>query len=695
MKRGQALTAPSTGLMQPEGTIDMKIRINDWKTVASWIAGLGLLLFVVGWVLERESAQQMEHNAEHSAAHWAEIIDRTVPDLEAIFAGSRITSAARIQLQHLKHADDVFQFKLFDANGRLVLLSDDIEKPELPRYEIGQDSLGEIRKGILAGKLHIELKKGTYSGRPTIYSEAYAPVLKDGKVIGIIAVFVDQTETDARATNSLIRVAGTVFTLLILVGLVASYQAWKHLLRQRQAEAQVRYMAEHDALSGALNRASFNKVLQRASRHRRTDGKPSFSLLCIDLDHFKEVNDSLGHAAGDQVLRICTQRLKACLREGDQVARLGGDEFAILLMGLSSAAGVTPLAQRIVQALAAPFELADQRVHCGGSVGIAIYGVDGTEPEDLMSKADLALYRAKADGRSTFSFYDIAMDQQMQSRRELTRDLRDAIKAGQMSVHYQPLHGSDGESLVGYEALLRWQHPVRGNVTPAQFIPLAEETGLIDDIGLWVLRRACVDAASWPAPLTVAVNLSAIQFARGNLAEQVTQALADSGLPAERLELEITESLLMNNSEQVMDTLRTLAAMGVSIAMDDFGTGYSSLAYLWRFPFNKVKIDRAFTHNLVQDPKVGMIVRSIITLAHSLDIRVNAEGVETHSQMVALQEHGCDELQGFLLGRPGPAKGLTHIGLSTGQAYAVKRGEARESLFATIPMDLPPVLTRR
>jgi EAL domain-containing protein (putative c-di-GMP-specific phosphodiesterase class I) len=236
---------------------------------------------------------------------------------------------------------------------------------------------------------------------------------------------------------------------------------------------------------------------------------------------------------------------------------------------------------------------------------------------------------------------------------------------------------------------------VRGNVTPAQFIPLAEETGLIDDIGLWVLRRACVDAASWPPPLTVAVNLSAAQFARGNLAEQVSQALADSGLPAERLELEITESLLMNNSEQVMDILRRLAALGVSIAMDDFGTGYSSLAYLWRFPFNKVKIDRAFTHNLVQDPKVGMIVRSIITLAHSLDIRVNAEGVETHSQMVALREHGCDELQGFLLGRPGPAKGLTHIGLSTGQAHAVRRGEARESLFATIPMDLPPVLTRR
>ena len=328
-------------------------------------------------------------------------------------------------------------------------------------------------------------------------------------------------------------------------------------------------------------------------------------------------------------------------------------------------------------------------------MGIAIYGVDGTEAEDLMIKADLALYRAKADGRGTFSFYDIAMDRQMKSRRELTRDLRDAILTGQMSVHYQPLHGSDGKALMGYEALLRWQHPDRGNVTPAQFIPLAEETGLIDDIGLWVLRRACTDAASWPPPLTVAVNLSAAQFTRGNLVEQVSQALADSGLPAGRLELEITESLLMNNSEQVMKTLQSLAAMGVSIAMDDFGTGYSSLAYLWRFPFNKVKIDRAFTHSLVDDPKVGKIVHSIVTLAHSLDIRVNAEGVETPSQMAALQEHGCDELQGFLLGRPGPLKGLTHAGFIEGQTHATRRGEARESLFASLPMDLPPTPPNR
>ena len=454
--------------------------------------------------------------------------------------------------------------------------------------------------------------------------------------------------------------------MLLLIGTITAYLFWQRLRQQRRSDDRVRYMAKHDVLSGAMNRTSFSEALSQAALRTEKKGGPAFSLLCIDLDKFKEVNDSLGHAAGDQVLRIATQRLKACLREGDQVARLGGDEFAILLMGLSTTASVTPLAQRIVQTLAAPFELSDQRVYCGGSVGIAIYGVDGTEAEDLMIKADLALYRAKSDGRGTFSFYDIAMDRQMKSRRELTRDLRDAILTGQMSVHYQPLHGSDGKALMGYEALL-----------------------------LWVLRRACTDAASWPPPLTVAVNLSAAQFTRGNLVEQVSQALADSGLPAGRLELEITESLLMNNSEQVMKTLQSLAAMGVSIAMDDFGTGYSSLAYLWRFPFNKVKIDRAFTHSLVDDPKVGKIVHSIVTLAHSLDIRVNAEGVETPSQMAALQEHGCDELQGFLLGRPGPLKGLTHAGFMEGQTHATRRGEARESLFASLPMDLPPTPPNR
>ena len=680
------------------------MRKNDLRAVLYWVVGLTVALLALGLVIRNERIYQMDRGAKRSAQQWAKIVEQTVPDFDVVLTTGVLSAEARNHLLRLRNAGDVFRFKLFDRNGTVILISDDLENPILPKYDSSKDGIGDdhaggirtpIRDQVLAGTPYTELHQGDRPDRPSVYSEAYVPITHAGQVIGAVEVYVNQTEITATTRRSLTIIVGAVTAVLLLIGIITAYLFWQRLRQQRRSDDRVRYMAKHDVLSGAMNRTSFSEALSQAALRTEKKGGPAFSLLCIDLDKFKEVNDSLGHAAGDQVLRIATQRLKACLREGDQVARLGGDEFAILLMGLSTTASVTPLAQRIVQTLAAPFELSDQRVYCGGSVGIAIYGVDGTEAEDLMIKADLALYRAKADGRGTFSFYDIAMDRQMKSRRELTRDLRDAILTGQMSVHYQPLHGSDGKALMGYEALLRWQHPDRGNVTPAQFIPLAEETGLIDDIGLWVLRRACTDAASWPPPLTVAVNLSAAQFTRGNLVEQVSQALADSGLPAGRLELEITESLLMNNSEQVMKTLQSLAAMGVSIAMDDFGTGYSSLAYLWRFPFNKVKIDRAFTHSLVDDPKVGKIVHSIVTLAHSLDIRVNAEGVETPSQMAALQEHGCDELQGFLLGRPGPLKGLTHAGFIEGQTHATRRGEARESLFASLPMDLPPTPPNR
>ena len=675
----------------------MKTRSADWKVFALWFAGLGLAAVCLGWVLRTESERLLEQGAEQSAVRWAQFADRMVPDLEAAVAGRGITPAARQQLLRLRHADDVFRFTLFDASGRQLLSSDDIgEAPALSTpgagAGIGHDPAAAanalIRDQVLAGKAHIELQRATRPEHPAVYSEAYVPIKRDGKVLGVVEVYVNQTERARLNGNAFLRVAAAVAALLLVLLGVAGYQFWVRLRRQRRAETRVLYMAHHDVLSGALNRASFNEVLQQAA-WRRAEGGPAFSLLCIDLDYFKEVNDSFGHAAGDEVLRVATQRLKACVREGDQVARLGGDEFAIVLLGVASVEAVTPLAQRIVEALAQSYEVAGQRVYCGGSVGVAIHGLDATDPDDLLGKADLALYRAKANGRGGFSFYDVAMDQQMQARRELTRDLRDAITGGQMSLHYQPLYSRDAYTLTGYEALLRWQHPTRGNIAPVEFIALAEQTGAIDVIGLWVLRRACLQAASWPAPLTVAVNLSALQFASDNLVELVTRALSDAGLAPERLELEITESLLMHNTEQVMCQLRALSALGISIAMDDFGTVYSSLACLWRFPFDKVKIDRAFTHNLGHDAKVGVIVQSIISLAHSLNIRVNAEGVETPSQMAALQDRGCDELQGFLLGRPGPGEGLTHEGRTDVLDGAARRAEPRESLFAAMPMDLP------
>ncbi len=652
--------------------------------------------FFLGWVVRAESERELRRDAQQTGVRWARLASLTVPDLPLALSGGGITPAAREQLQRLGRSSDVYRFKLFDAEGRRVLLSDDLAQPAALSPPSESEGIGHaakdaaklaIRNQVLAGQVHSKVIRETRPDRPAVYSETYVPLVQGGTVLGVVEVYVDQSDLAHSMAGAVWRVLGAVLLVLLVLLAFAGYQFWLRMHQQRGAQARVRYMAHHDALSGAVNRARFTEVLEKAA-WRRADGGPSFSLLCIDLDRFKEVNDSMGHAAGDEVLRLATQRLKDAVREGDTVARLGGDEFAILLPGVASVQAVTPLAERVVQALALPFEVGDLRVDCGGSVGIAIHGVDATDPDDLLGKADLALYRAKADGRGNFSFYDVAMDRQMQARRELTRDLRSAIDADQLALHYQPLYGSDGTTLTGYEALLRWQHPTLGNVPPVEFIPLAEETGLIEVIGQWVLQRACIDAATWPTPLTVAVNLSAAQFTSGDLVGAVTQALAGAGLDARRLELEITESLLMNNTDDVLATLRALAAIGVPIAMDDFGTGYSSLAYLWRFPFDKVKIDRAFTHNLGHDAKVGLIVRSIITLAHSLDIRVNAEGVETASQMAALQEHGCDEFQGFLLGRPGPTQGLTHIGRALPES-ALARLPARGSLFAELDLDMP------
>jgi len=673
-----------------------RIRSADWKSLGIWAVGVSLGLLCLGLLIRSESSRHLQASSEVAGLSWARFAARTVPDLAQVFAGSGVSPEARAQLLLLRKSDSVFRFKLFNADGDLILTSDDLATDRPISRKPGADGIGEhhgvgdkahIRRKLLSGVNHIELKRERRADRPTVYSEAYVPVMQDDRMLGVVEVYVDLAAEAQTIANAFFRVAVAAATLLLLASLIFGYQFWLRLRRQRQAEERVHYMAHHDTLSGALNRGSFNDLLAQACA-RAGAGGLGFALLCIDLDRFKDVNDQLGHAAGDEVLRVVTQRLREALRDGDAIARLGGDEFAVLLPGVTTAAAVEPLARRIVGRLAQPYDAAGSRVSCGGSVGAAICGLDGTEPVELLHKADLALYQAKAAGRGTFCFYDEATEMALKVRRGLSDDLQKALAAGQLSLHYQPLYESNKGMLTGYEALLRWQHPERGNVPPIDFIPLAEETGFIDTLGQWVLNRACADAAGWPDPLTAAVNLSPSQLVHGDLAEQVRKALYDSGLPAHRLQLEITESMLMENTDQVMSQLQELAAMGVSIAMDDFGTGYSSLAYLWRFPFDKVKIDRAFTQHLDDDPKVNLIVRSIITLAHSLGIRVNAEGVETAAQMAALQAEGCDELQGFLLGRPAPLALLSHkdvvvTNASTRQARS--RTGARESLFADLP----------
>ncbi len=434
-------------------------------------------------------------------------------------------------------------------------------------------------------------------------------------------------------------------------------QALKNLQEQTaeraRAEALVNHMAHHDALTMLPNRVRFRENLRQELLRVRPD--QPIAVLCLDLDDFKAVNDTLGHPIGDALLKSVAQRLSACLHDSDTVARLGGDEFAIVQVAGAQPVAATVLAQQLIETMAEPFEIEGHSVVIGTSAGIALAPNDGSDPDELLKNADMALYRAKAEGRGTYRFFEARMDADMQARRLLEVDLRGALARNEFEVHYQALVDLNSAKLNGFEALLRWRHPERGLVSPAQFIPLAEEIGLITPIGAWVLRQACMDAAGWPDDLTVAVNLSPVQFRSKSLTLDVVAALGASGLPARRLELEITEAVMLQETETTLDTLSQLKALGARISMDDFGTGYSSLSYLRKFPFDKIKIDQTFIRDLASRPESLAIVRAVAGLGSTLGIATTAEGVETMEQLRAVRAEGCTQVQGFLLGKPKPA----------------------------------------
>jgi diguanylate cyclase (GGDEF)-like protein len=385
---------------------------------------------------------------------------------------------------------------------------------------------------------------------------------------------------------------------------------------------------------------------------RRT-GK-GVAMLCIDLDNFKSVNDTLGHPCGDHLLQRVAERIRGVMGDEGSAARLGGDEFAILQSNVAEPAEVAALARRFLAEIGEPFDVMGHQVLIGASVGIALAPGDGDDADRVLKNADLALYRAKADGKGAFRFFEAEMDARVQARRRLEMDLRQAMLAGALEVHYQPLVQLESGQVSGLEALVRWPHPERGFIPPSEFIPVAEETGLISSLGAYVLHQACTDATKWPAHIKLAVNLSPLQFRTGNLFVAVKQALEQTGLSPKRLDLEITETLLLEKADHVLATLHALRALGVGISMDDFGTGYSSLSYLRSFPFDKIKIDRSFVHDLGSNPEGQAIVRAILSLGLSLGISITAEGVETDADLACLKAAGCHEGQGYLFSRAQP-----------------------------------------
>ncbi len=422
---------------------------------------------------------------------------------------------------------------------------------------------------------------------------------------------------------------------------------------QRRSEAKIAHMAHHDALTGLPNRTLLNQQLEQAFNRAKRGEKVAAHFL--DLDYFKNVNDTLGHAAGDKLLKMVAERLRAVARDADIIARMGGDEFAILQTDVAQPADAGSLARRVIDSISRPYEIDGQQVIIGTSVGISIGPGDGQNPEALMRNADLALYRAKEDGRGAFRFFEPEMDAQMQERRIMEVDLRRALAAGQFELHYQPIVNLATNDISAFEALIRWRHPHKGLIAPSAFIPLAEEIGAIVPIGEWVIRQACITAATWPSDVKVTVNLSPAQFRNPGLVQVVVGALAASGLPADRLELEITESILLQDNELTLNTLYQLRELGVMIAMDDFGTGYSSLSYLQSFPFDRIKIDRSFVKDIGDSVGSINIVRAVVAMAKGLGMATTAEGVETQEQRDSVQSEGCTEMQGFLFSKPLPA----------------------------------------
>jgi len=439
-------------------------------------------------------------------------------------------------------------------------------------------------------------------------------------------------------------------------GWVATHE---DITERRRAEARITHLAHYDALTDLPNRVLFRERIERELKQVEHGGQ--FALLYIDIDEFKGINDSLGHHVGDELLKTVASRIRACIKPDDLIARLGGDEFAVIQTAVNSTEDTVDFVTRIHEAIRRPYQCLGHQLSTDASIGIALAPRDGTELDQLIKNADLAMYAAKAGGRRTHRFFEPAMDASAKARLSMEQDLRQAMVDGGLEIHYQPVVELQTGEVSGCEALLRFRHPVRGMVSPAEFIPIAEDTGLITDLGDWVLRTACQEAATWPDHIRLAVNVSPVQLKCRTLALRIAGALAASGLKPNRLEIEITEAVLIRDDEAALAILHQLRAIGVRIALDDFGTGFSSLSYLKRFPFDKIKIDRCFVSDIPETDSSSSIVQAVVNIASALNMRTTAEGVETEAQRELLHKLGCTEMQGYLFSAPKPASEVKRL----------------------------------
>ena len=522
---------------------------------------------------------------------------------------------------------------LFDSEQRLILCN----QRYIDMYGLPIDT---VQPGCTLRDLLICRKQtDTFPDDPVEYIARLTESITEQKSISHITNLADG------------RIISVVSTSVDGGGWLATHE---DITERRCAEERIGHMARHDGLTDLPNRTLLRERLEHELK--RVKRGERLAVLCLDLDQFKSVNDTLGHPVGDELLKLVAERLRGCTREPDTIARLGGDEFAIVMTQIQEPTDAAILSRRIRESVARPYQIDDHQIITDISIGISIAPIDGSEPDVLLKNADMALYGAKADGRGTYRFFELEMDARMKERRNLEMDLRKALANEEFELHYQPLVNLKTNKIAAFEALLRWKHPSRGMISPAEFIPIAEETGLIIPLGEWVLNTACEETVNWPDYIKVAVNLSPSQLTNRNLVKAVKNALNNSSMDPRKLQLEITETVLLQNTFATLATLNELRRMGVQIALDDFGTGYSSLSYLRSFPFDKIKIDRSFIKDLTNGAEPLAIVNAVAGLAKCLNMISTAEGVETPQQLEMLQTIGCTEMQGYLFSRALPAK---------------------------------------
>jgi diguanylate cyclase (GGDEF)-like protein len=633
------------------------LTLSTFKRVALVGSVVLLLGLGVGQILKSTVDYLLYWDATAAAESWAKYVAENVTDIEDIADGqapSAESMAFLIRTQQIRH---VFGFEIINLHGNVQLTSDG-SKISGVRGAVHSDIAARAAE---LGQPIIAVKEGTPPVRPKYYSEAYLPVVIDGRPQAIVAAYVDLSEQHDHFRKAFLLAA---LALCLLIGTAVGIPtiAWYRRTKEKQqADRRIRFLAHHDALTGLANRAQLIERLDNAIAVLPLRGG-CLAVHFIDLDRFKEINDTLGHDGGDFLLKTIAERLRAVIRVDDIAARLGGDEFVVVQTGISSKDRAEDFAHRLTSAVIAPMTFKEQEIVATVSVGVALAPTDGTNSERLLKSADLALYKSKADGRNCIRFFVPEMDASLQTRIALEKTLRDAVLHERFILHYQPLFEISGQRLIGFEALIRLPAEDGTLIPPLTFIPVAEDMRLIGKIGAWVLREACQAATTWPEPLTVAVNLSPAQFEAGSVSIIVARALKETGLAPHRLELEITETLLLGNSEAIMTELQALKAMGVAIVMDDFGTGYSSLSYLWRFPFDKIKIDRSFMQGFDASGRdAETVVKTIIALGRELDMRVTVEGVETAKQAAFLDGADADQVQGFFFGRPIPTSEISAV----------------------------------